>query len=340
MMIEFLVALSLLLILGLWTVWPRAGLWTVWQRYREDQRRHQAEDALKHVHTYTWRGGVATLDSLAGALLLSPRAAVNLAARLEAQGLLRSTSDGLRLTPEGEQLALQVIRAHRLWERYLADEAQMPLASIHAEAERREHEHTAEALSALEAALGHPATDPHGDPIPTAGGRLARADSQAITEWPLNTPARIVHLEDEPAHLFAQIAAEGLRPGQVVRVIESNRQRVVLSDGEQVHTLAPIVAGNIFVTPDTRPARPAAVRQLTTLRAGEQATVYALNENLRGFTRRRLLDLGLTPGATITAELPSLFGDPVAYCVRGTLVALRKDQARHILVNPKGNGHD
>ncbi len=326
-----------LVVLVLIIFWPRAGLWAIWRRYLEDRGRHQAEDALKHLHTYAWRGGIATLDSLAGALRLSSRAAVHLAARLESQGLLHSTAEGLRLTPAGEQLALQVIRAHRLWERYLADEARMPLAAIHAEAERREHDHAAEALRALDAALGYPATDPHGDPIPTAQGQLARTEARPITEWPLHTPARIVHLEDEPAVIFAQIAAQGLRLGQVVRVIESDPRRLVLSDGEQAHRLAPVVAGNIFVAPDATPARPGRLKPLTALPAGRTAIVSALDENLQGFTRRRLLDLGLTPGTSITAELPSLFGDPVAYRVRGALIALRKDQAEHILITPNGN---
>jgi DtxR family Mn-dependent transcriptional regulator len=138
-------------------------------------------------------------------------------------------------------------------------------------------------------------------------------------------------LEDEPASLFAQIAAMGLRPGQMVQVLEANEQRVVLSDGEVTHSLAPIVAANIFVAPDGTP-RPANLKRLSALKPGQQATVQTLTESLQGFTRRRLLDLGLTPGVGITAELPSLFRDPVAYRVRGALIALRRDQAEQVLV--------
>lgn len=333
--------------------WPRAGLLARWQSYRETCRRVQAEDALKHLHACGWRGAAASLDSLAGALGLRPRAAFRLVERLEALGWVRSAADGLRLTPEGELLAVNVIRAHRLWERYLADEARMSLAAIHAEAERREHDHAAEALQALEAAMGHPATDPHGDPIPTAEGRLARSTAVPLTDWPTDTPARILHIEDEPAAIFSQILAEGLRPGQSIRVIESGAagpslrpahavpdpdgragaQRILLSDGEKIYTLAPVVAANIYVGADETRRRPATIRPLPALQPGEQATVYALDESLQGFTRRRLLDLGLTPGAAITAELPSLFGDPMAYRVRGALIALRRDQAQYVLIN-------
>jgi DtxR family Mn-dependent transcriptional regulator len=255
---------------------------------------------------------------------------------MEAQGWLTSTASGLRLTPEGVQHALTIIRAHRLWERYLADEAHMPLTAIHAEAERHEHDLPAKKMQALEAALGYPATDPHGDPIPTADGELARALTQPLTGWPLNTPARIAHIEDEPPAIFGQIVAEGLRPGKVVRVIEANAQGLVISDHQRILTLAPSVAANIFVVPDGVDEVMTGAQNLTILRPGQHATVSQLDDSLQGFTRRRLLDLGLTPGTAISAEMRSLFGDPMAYRVRGTLIALRREQAEHVLITVHG----
>lgn len=324
--------LVVLIALGAAVLWPRFGLLALWRRYRVNRRRILVEDALKHLHACAWRGQAATLQSLAGALGLRLARVIRLVGDLEAQGLLRAAEDGLHLTPDGEQIAVAVVRAHRLWERYLADEARMPLTDIHHEAERREHSRNVEALGALDAAMGYPATDPHGDPIPTALGRIERVESRPLTDWPLETPARIVHLEDEPPALFAQIAAEGLRPGQTLRVIESSPQRLTLSDGRKTFALAPLVAANIFVAP--KPADGAlAERRLTALKQGEQALVRALDDGLQGFTRRRLLDLGLTPGVLVRAELPSMFRDPVAYRVRGTLIALRRDQAEQILIS-------
>jgi DtxR family Mn-dependent transcriptional regulator len=324
-------ALGLMLVAAL-LFWPQVGLLALWRRRAEKRRRVLAEDALKHLHNSEWRGQTTRLDSLAGALRLAPTEAMALARRMETAGWLRCSEDNLRLTPEGEQLALSVIRAHRLWERYLADEARMPLAEVHAEAERREHLRSPQIVQALDAALGHPATDPHGDPIPTAEGELAVASTKSLADWPLDTPARIAHLEDEPAVIFDQIAAIDLRPGTVVRVMEAGPQRLVVSDGERVHTLAPVVAANIFVTTDGVDRHAGEARPLSALRPGRQATVHALADSLQGFTRRRLLDLGLTPGVTVTAELTSLFGDPMAYRVRGTLIALRRDQAEQILI--------
>jgi DtxR family Mn-dependent transcriptional regulator len=311
-----------------------------WKRLRRTRQRVLIEDALKHLHAAEWHGHRATTDSLAGALELTHRAAVRLSARMQSQGWVKMAEGGLRLTPDGEQLALQVIRAHRLWERYLADEARMPLAGVHAEADRREHRRDAETMLALDAALGYPQTDPHGDPIPTAEGELPPAEAQPLAEWPIGNPATIVHLEDEPAAIFSQIAALGLQPGLRVKVIEADEHRIVFTDHAETHVLAPVLAGNIFVVAAEPVGEPATIDRLTALEPGRCAVVHRLDEALRGFTRRRLLDLGLTPGAEIRAEYASFLGDPVAFRVRGSLIALRRDQARHVLVRADRNGDD
>ncbi|HUN22683.1 MAG TPA: metal-dependent transcriptional regulator [Anaerolineales bacterium] len=301
-----------------------------WQTYRQRRQREHAEDALKHIHACEWRGQTASADSLAGALHLSAREVVRLIEQMETQGWLVTTPQGLRLTPDGEQQAVAVIRAHRLWERYLADEARMPLAQIHAEAERREHQSSPEILAKFEAELGHPWTDPHGDPIPTAAGKIENRADQPLTAWQTNAPLRITHIEDEPPAIFAQIVAAGLRPGHVIRILTSTAERMVISNGDDTPALAPIVAANISA--ELAPNAPTAATQLTSLQMGESAIVAALDPALQGFTRRRLLDLGLTPGTRIQLELPSMFRDPLAYRVRGTLIALRKEQAEWVYI--------
>jgi DtxR family Mn-dependent transcriptional regulator len=312
---------------------PRA--W--WNRLRRTRQRVLVEDALKHLHTCEWQGHLATTDSLAGALGLSRRRAIRLSARMQSQGWITLAEGGLRLTPDGERLALQVIRAHRLWERYLADEARMPLTGVHAEADRREHQRDAETMLALDAALGHPKTDPHGDPIPTAEGELPHPDSQPLAAWPVGQPATIVHLEDEPETIFSQIAAQGLRPGDRIKVIEADEHRIVFTDDLETHVLAPVLAGNIFVVAAEPVEEPMSIDRLTTLELGRCAVVHRLEDALQGFTRRRLLDLGLTPGAEICAEYASFLGDPVAFRVRGSLIAMRREQARHVLIRTVRN---
>ncbi|MBP6210837.1 MAG: hypothetical protein KA473_15500, partial [Anaerolineales bacterium] len=143
---------------------PRVGLLALYKNYRAAQERERVEDALKHLLDREQQGRHASPESLGGTLDL-PRAKVTLLIEdMEGQGLLESRGTELHLTTEGERWALHVVRAHRLWERYLADEARMPLEKVHREAHRREHSLTETQLNELEAALGHPTRDPHGDP--------------------------------------------------------------------------------------------------------------------------------------------------------------------------------
>ena len=299
---------------------PRIGLLALYKNYRATQVREQVEDALKHLLDRERQGRHASPESLGGTLDL-PRARVtHLIQDMEAQGLIESQGNELHLTTEGERWALHVIRAHRLWERYLADEARMPLNKIHDEAQKREHTLTEAQLNELDAALGHPTRDPHGDPIPTREGKMNQTDGKPITAWQADRPARIVHLEDEPALAYQQILAAGLRLGQDIRMIEKTQNRIVLSDGENEYRLAPAVAYNIHVAalPESEMLKHEAV-PLFELEHDQRGEIVTLDDAVQGFTRRRFLDLGLTPGTVIYPELKNFFGDPRAYRVRGTL---------------------
>jgi DtxR family Mn-dependent transcriptional regulator len=273
------------------------------------------------------------LSSLQGALRASDRTLLALTERLEREGLIRTDGTEFRLTVEGERVALQVLRAHRLWELYLADELGVPVGQVHTKAERAEHLLSPADVDRLSAAMGHPDTDPHGDPIPGRDGQLVAPDRTPLNSWPLATPGRIVHLEDEPPLAYAQLTALGLRLGQVVHIIDASPTQLVLSDDENEYVLAPMLAGNVHVAPAAAVSAPAeAVLRLSELPAGRLGEVVSLDPGLRGFMRRRLLDLGFTPGARIRPDLTTFAGDPRGYRLRGTTIALRRDQSDRVLV--------
>jgi len=326
---------ALVLLVALLVFLPRIGLYALYQGWRSVRERERVEDALKHLLDREKSGRHASPESLAGSLGLPRVSTIDLIASMESQGLVESRGSEVHLTAEGERWALHVVRAHRLWERYLADEARMPLERVHTEAHRREHKLTDAQLDELEAALGHPSLDPHGDPIPTREGKLGTAESTPLTAWGTDRPGRIVHLEDEPAIAYQQILAAGLRLGQTIRILESTPQRYVLSDGENEYRLAPAVAANVYLAPLPEGAvLPAGAIALDELERDRRAEIVKLDDAVQGFTRRRFLDLGLTPGTEIYPELGNFFGDPRGYRVRGTLIALRRDQAAQIWVKP------
>jgi len=169
---------------------------------------------------------------------------------METLELLQHEGTDFRLTASGRDYALRIIRAHRLYERYLSEETGFDEADWHTKAHDFEHQLSPEEIEALAVRLGNPTHDPHGDPIPTADGILVYPEEQtSLTNLPIDTPARIVHLEDEPVTVYAQLIAEGLHIGQGVRLIEDSPQRVRFWAGDDEHILAPILARNITVIP-------------------------------------------------------------------------------------------
>lgn len=329
-MTALLAGAAIMLLIAL-LCWPRSGALARWQRLRSSGRRVLMEDALKHLYDCEYRNLICTQQSIAGTLSISGDEAAGLLARLEELGLLRSHGDVLIPTEEGRSYALRIIRVHRLWERYLADETGMSETDWHRHAERREHEITPAQADMLSVRMGNPRFDPHGDPIPTSTGELPHPKGQPLTVLSPGDVAEIVHVEDEPAMIYEQIVALGLNPGMRLRLLSATKERIRF-DVEGVEcVLAPVAAGNITVQAVTREERVAGPHDsLDGLRAGEEGVVVGLSRSCRGLQRRRLMDLGLVPGTLVRNEMSSAGGDPTAYLIRGATIALRRRQARMI----------
>lgn len=325
---------SLLVGLGAALFWPQYGLIPNWRKARQLTDRILGEDALKHIHKCNMDGRRPTVESIAGALQISVNEAATVLSDLQSQSLLHISSGEIQLTPDGRDSALHIIRAHRLWERYLAEETGYAEAEWHGQAEQFEHRLTPAQLAALEAQLNYPTHDPHGDPIPTAAGELVEHGGRPLTTLPADTPGQIVHLEDEPELIYAQLVAEGLHVGMPVRITEITPQRIRFWANGDEHVLAPIVAGNISVVPlpAAAPVIASSSDNLAQLHPGEMGEVTSISPACRGAERRRFMDLGILPGTQIRAEMRSPGGDPTAYIIRGAMIALRRTQAEHIKI--------
>jgi DtxR family Mn-dependent transcriptional regulator len=196
-------------------------------------------------------------------------------------------------------------------------------------AERQEHMLTAAETEALARRLGQPASDPHGDPIPTAAGEVVLHEGRPLADLPVGATARITHIEDEPPEIYQTIVAAGLMPDMLVRLLEIQPTGIlVLANGEQ-HRLPAGAAANIAVLPVALepPIEAPAGAPLHALLVGERGEVLRLSPRCHGAERRRMLDLGILPGTVIEAVMKSPSGDPTAYRIRDALIALRKEQA-------------
>ena len=138
------------------------------------------QDYLKSVHKLQSAEGRVSIGALARDLSVSPASASAIVKKLTALRLLEHEKyRGARLTPSGEQVALEVIRHHRLLELYLAETLGLDVDDVHDEADRLEHVISEELEARIDRALGFPTHDPHGDPIPDAN-----------LEWPKVRPGR------------------------------------------------------------------------------------------------------------------------------------------------------
>jgi DtxR family Mn-dependent transcriptional regulator len=328
--------LGMLVLIGLaaGVVWPRHGVWSRWQTARRLTARARREDALKHILKSEANGETATVLSVAGALRLRDGVAAALLRDLEAAGLVSFEAGRLSLRAAGRELGLHIVRAHRLWESYLAEETGVAEARWHPLAERQEHLLTPQETQALAARLGHPLHDPHGDAIPESGERLAADAGQSLNTLAAGRVFAIVHIEDEPEAVYAKLLQMGLRPGMRGVVQSKTPAQVRLWAEGREYVLAPSMANQLSVAelPGVTPAELRREIFLADLPFGQRGRVLGLSAACRGSERRRLLDLGFVPGSVVEAQLVSPAGDPTAYLVRGALVALRREQARVVRI--------
>jgi len=329
-----LVVFSVLVMVVGVLAWPRRGLVSRLGGVLRLTQRVRMEDALKHLHDCDYRGQSGSVDSIAGALEITRARSVRLVADLEAAGLVRSDGQRIALTDPGRSEALRLLRSHRLWERYLADRTGVAPADWHDEAERREHTLTEGRVEELSASMGHPVYDPHGDPIPTASGKLPPHIGTAVAALKPGRVATIVHLEDEPREVYEQLVAAGLAVGSKIQLLDVAPERVRLAVDGLEHALAPVVAANITVAPllpeEHAPEGP--LETLASLSPGEEATVTEISPACPPPQRRRLLDLGLVPHTVVRAELQGAATGPVAYRIREALIALRREQAEMVRI--------
>src|SRR5829696_6800053 len=162
--------------------------------------------------------GVGT-TLVAERLGVTPASASGMLRRLADEGLVEyAPYQGARLTPEGERVALEVIRHHRLLELFLAEVLGMPWDRVHEEAEVLEH-HISEDLEELIAAkLGEPALDPHGDPIPDRDLAISAEDSIPLEDLAIGESGTFVRVSDSDASMLRYLADHEIQPGAAIDV--------------------------------------------------------------------------------------------------------------------------
>jgi DtxR family transcriptional regulator, Mn-dependent transcriptional regulator len=164
-------------------------------------------------------GGLVPMGQLATAMNVTPGTATTMVKALSDSNLVTyEPRGGVRLTRGGQALATHVLRRHRLVELFLVQVLKLDWSEVHAEAEELEHAISEKVLERIDELLGRPSADPHGDPIPSASGKLPEPRLSSLADCRVNAKLRVARVRDQNASFLQFADQRGLRPGVEVTV--------------------------------------------------------------------------------------------------------------------------
>jgi len=173
---------------------------------------------------------VAATGKVAAALRVSPGTATSMLKTLSDSGLVTYTPyEGVRLTDAGQQLALRVIRRHRLIELFLVQTLRLTWDEVHEEAENMEHAVSDYLVDRIDEYLGHPECDPHGDPIPKSDGTLAANSHRGMLEIEDRSHFRVERILDQTPDFLRYLTECGLPPGAEGKILSARAEAATVT---------------------------------------------------------------------------------------------------------------
>ena len=194
----------------------------------------------------------AATGELAAALGVLPGTVTSMLKTLSESGLATYTPyEGVKLTPPGKALALRILRRHRLIEQFLVETLGMSWDEVHEEAEHMEHAVSDLLVDRIDAFLGHPQFDPHGDPIPRADGTVETLDLRSLADCPVGYAFRLARVADQSPEFLRFLTETGLALGTTGDVTNNRAEAgiVTLRTPAGETTLGRAAAEKILVVP-------------------------------------------------------------------------------------------
>ncbi|HEX9510379.1 MAG TPA: metal-dependent transcriptional regulator [Puia sp.] len=215
------------------------------------------ENHLKAIFHLQNEQGVVTTNALAAALQTRPASVTDMLKKLKEQKLLLyERYKGFKLNAEGKKAAIQVIRKHRLWEYFLVKKLQFGWDEVHEIAEELEHISHKKLIDRLDAFLGFPQTDPHGDPIPDSQGRFNLLRQVSLSELPLNKIVQVSGIASQTTEMLELLQHKHIRLGTRLEVRKKfpfdNSLEVKIRNRPPV-TISAQVAKNVLVKDEAAP---------------------------------------------------------------------------------------
>lgn len=211
---------------------------------------YEAEEYVETIYRLQKRSGVAKTKDLAEELHVVPGSITNTIEHLERHGLVEHEPyRGVKLTANGEKLALDILRRHRLAERLLTDILKAGWSDVHESACRLEHALTEEVVTLLEKRLGNPRFCPHGNPIPTESGEVTEEECYPLTEIGLNDIYKVAKITDEKQENLETLASKGVKPNVLLHVVKKKASCIVLCVAGKECSINHADASRVWVRP-------------------------------------------------------------------------------------------
>jgi DtxR family Mn-dependent transcriptional regulator len=224
---------------------------------QRDALNHQAiEDYLKTIYTLSEVESPVSTSRIAEARQVKAGSATNMLQRLAKLNLVNYEKHyGVTLTRNGQKIALEVLRHHRLIELYLIEALGFSWDEVHEQADILEHVISEKLEERIAAALGHPTFDPHGDPIPGKDGTIVSLDYRPLATLTVGESAIVARIVEDNSELLRYLAELGLMPGTAVRILEIAPfdGPITIEIGEDTKVVGSVVAQEVLVTTEKEP---------------------------------------------------------------------------------------
>lgn len=209
------------------------------------------ENYIKALYRLQQDGSMVSTNELAREIAIKPASATDMLKKLSEKKLIRYQAYyGCRLTGDGRRIALGIIRKHRLWEFFLCEKLGFEWDAVHDIAEELEHISSPELIHRLDAYLGYPQSDPHGDPIPDSEGRLPDFAYRPLSAFTKGDRVQVMAVANQSAGALSLLKHYGLAIGSTIHILEQfsfDGSLEIQVNNEQTRILGHAFAQNILV---------------------------------------------------------------------------------------------
>jgi len=214
------------------------------------------ENYIKAIFHLQQEDESVTTNALAEALQTKPASVTDMLKKLKTQKLLQYEKyRGVKLTPEGKKLAVQIIRKHRLWEYFLVEKLQFGWEEVHDIAEELEHISSKKLIDRLDEFLDFPKSDPHGDPIPDINGKMPSLQQSAVKDMPVNSSGVVNGISDQSADMLELLKHKNIQLGtrlEIKKKFEVDGSVEIKIRNQQPVNISEHVAKNILIAYDKK----------------------------------------------------------------------------------------